>query len=101
MPNFWSMSNRNRDLEWNTTEHLYRKGRKRTVWFWALLWGSLMFVFMTVVDFIRRPQQQFKGIQEVFWLLFSLLLWVSAGYAAGEWRWWTIERKKRKLALPD
>lgn len=100
MPNFWSMSDRNRELRREIIEHLYRKGRRRTVWFWSLLWGGFMFVLMTALDYIRHPQQPFKGVQEVYWLIFSLLLWIAGGYAVGEWQWRTIEQKKREYSLP-
>jgi uncharacterized membrane protein YhaH (DUF805 family) len=97
MPNFRHMIDRYRELDRRMIEANHRKGRKWTVWFWSLCWGGFMFVSMTATDYIRRPQQQFKGMQEVYWLLFSLLLWTAAGYGFGERRWRTIERKAREL----
>jgi hypothetical protein len=54
-----------------------------------------MFLLMTALDFIRRPRQQFSGTEEALWLLFSLLLWITGGYAVGEGIWRSINKYKQ------
>jgi hypothetical protein len=93
VPHFWSMSDR--ELERKIIEHLFHKGRRWIVWGSALSWGCIMFLFMTALDFIRRPRQQFSGTEEVLWLLFSLLLWITGGYAVGEGVWRSVNKHKR------
>jgi hypothetical protein len=99
--NFWSPNDRNRQLQRDVIEMWHRRGRRWTVWFSSLFWGGFMFIWMTALDFIRHPGQQFKGLQEVLWLILPLSFWLCGGYVVGIWVWRKIERKRRKLWLSE
>jgi hypothetical protein len=97
VPNFSNPNSRRPQSEADLIECWHRRGRRWTVWCSSLVWGGLMFIWMTALDLIRRPDQQFKGLSEVLWLLFTLSLYLTFGYAIGVMFWQRIERKKRNL----
>jgi hypothetical protein len=70
----WRPNDRDRQIEKDVIERMYQRGRRWFAWAMSLVWGGFMFIWMTALDFIRRPHQQFKGFPEVLWLLLSLSL---------------------------
>lgn len=80
-------------------EEIQKKGKKRFVWINGVsIFGSLMFVFMTIFNYLQDVGFNIHAIEEISFktVLINFIVYLLAGYIFGLLMWSANEKSYKK-----